>query len=629
MKVHRLKVQTEAQFQAVRDVMYQEAYRGKRDFYGLLELAANPVTILTAIHTMKANRGSFTPGSDRQYINDILRTDYQTVLQQVQEALAQYQPVPIRRVWIDKPGKKDKRPLGIPAISDRIVQEVVKLVIEPILEAQFFDHSYGFRPMRDAKQALARVHHILWQAKCTYAIEGDIRAFFDCVDHNILLKKLWKMGIKDKRILMLIKRMLKAGIFQETAVNPLGTPQGGILSPVLANAYLNDFDWYIAQHWEHHPKQAQYASKWTAYTSMAKTRYPRYYLIRYADDWVILTDSLENAQRMKDLAKQFLQHNARLELSEEKTLITDVKKSHLTFLGAETRVRPSRKGKGPVTYSRPSAKAMKQATLSLQRQVRAIKRAYYRDRTIQAMLRYNDIAVGIGNYWSMTSAVSRCGGRVDHRLWYGLDKIFRHLTGSTLGQYHRRKIPAEQTNNLPVRHAGHKTLVYYLEFEGCVIGLTQVGFSTYQRPAPKNPKEIPFTAEGRTLWEQRTNRHLRKMRPDHITLLDDLTIRSYGNKHSSASKEKRNFEYYMNRGYALNRDRCACKVCGCLLTRENLHTHHKRPSLPIEQVNKVQNLVSLCLDCHALIHAETANPFPNGSQPYRKLELYRAQVRTV
>jgi RNA-directed DNA polymerase len=92
---------------------------------------------------------------------------------------------PVRRVWIPKPGKTEKRPLGMPSIIDRIVQEIVRLVIEPILEAQFFDHSYGFRPMRDATHAVARVHYILWQAKCTYAVEGDIRAFFDQVNHNL------------------------------------------------------------------------------------------------------------------------------------------------------------------------------------------------------------------------------------------------------------------------------------------------------------------------------------------------------------------------------------------------------------------------------------------------------------
>src|SRR5437660_1888204 len=196
MKVHRLKVETEAQVQQVQDQMYQEARDGKRNFYGLLELAINPVTIITAIHRVKANKGRNTPGSDRKRMRDILDMDYDEVIHMVQQALLDYHPTPVRRVWIEKPGKKEKRPLGIASILDRIVQEVVRMVIEPILEAQFFDHSYGFRPMRDAPHALARVHYILWQAKCTYAVEGDILAFFDHVYHNILLKNLWKLGIR-------------------------------------------------------------------------------------------------------------------------------------------------------------------------------------------------------------------------------------------------------------------------------------------------------------------------------------------------------------------------------------------------------------------------------------------------
>jgi group II intron reverse transcriptase/maturase len=349
MKVHRLKVETEAQFQQVQDQMYQEARDGKRNFYGLLELAINPVTIITAIHRVKANKGRNTPGSDRKRMRDILDMDYDEVIHMVQQALLDYHPTPVRRVWIEKPGKKEKRPLGIASILDRIVQEVVRMVIEPILEAQFFDHSYGFRPMRDATHALARVHYILWQAKCTYAVEGDIRAFFDHVNHNILLKKLWKMGMRDKRILILIKKMLKTGILHEIEMNDIGTPQGGIISPILSNVYLHDFDQYIAEHWEHHPNQNHYANKKSAYLNMRRQGYPRYYLIRYADDWVILTDRMEHAQKIKELAKQFLERNGQLELSVEKTLITDVRTSYLTFLGAETRVRPSRKGKGLVT----------------------------------------------------------------------------------------------------------------------------------------------------------------------------------------------------------------------------------------------------------------------------------------
>src|SRR5260370_36999468 len=187
------------------------------------------------------------------------------------------------------------------------------------------------------------------------------------------------MGIRDKRILMLVKKMLKAGIMNEIDENALGTPQGGIISPLLANVYLHDFDEYIASHWEHHPKQAHYAQKRSAYSTMAKQGYPRYYLIRYADDWVILTHSMENAIQIKEVAKQFLARNGRLELSEEKTLMTDVRKAHLTFLGVESRVRLSRKGKGFVTYSRPSSKALNAGIQSLKKQAERIQQANNRD----------------------------------------------------------------------------------------------------------------------------------------------------------------------------------------------------------------------------------------------------------
>ncbi|TPH19043.1 hypothetical protein EGH09_06930 [Brevibacillus laterosporus] len=212
MKVHRLKMETDSDLRRIQDQLYSEAKSGKRNFYGLLELATSPATIISAIHKIKANKGSETSGPDGQRMKDILKMEHDEVINLFQGKLSEYLPGKIRRKYIPKPGKKEQRPLGIPNISDRIVQEIVRMVIEPILEAQFFDPSYGFRPMRDASHAIARAHHILWQSKCTWAVEGDIQSFFDNVDHNILLKKLWKMGIRDKRILVIIKKMLKAGV---------------------------------------------------------------------------------------------------------------------------------------------------------------------------------------------------------------------------------------------------------------------------------------------------------------------------------------------------------------------------------------------------------------------------------
>lgn len=122
----------------------------------------------------------------------------------------------MRRVWIPKPGKQEKRPLGIPSVVDRIVQEFIRLVIEPICEAKFFEHSYGFRPMRSTQQALERLCDVVHNTGYHWIIEGDISKFFDKVNHKILLNKLWNIGILDKRLLMVIKQMLKAGIMNET-----------------------------------------------------------------------------------------------------------------------------------------------------------------------------------------------------------------------------------------------------------------------------------------------------------------------------------------------------------------------------------------------------------------------------
>ncbi|MDA8335001.1 MAG: reverse transcriptase domain-containing protein [Peptococcaceae bacterium] len=229
--------QTESELRGLLDRMYAAAFEARQNgtpphFKGLLEIISSEVVILTAVHNIKANSGSETPGSDGETMRDnILEMDYQEVVARVRESLKHYRPAPVRRVYIPEPGKAEKRALGIPAIIDRIVQECVRVVIEPIPEAQFFAHSYGFRPMRDTHMALERVTHVVHRTGYHWVIEGDISKFFDNVDHAILINKLWHMGIRDRRVLMLIKAMLKAGIMGEIIENPLGTPQGGIMTP--------------------------------------------------------------------------------------------------------------------------------------------------------------------------------------------------------------------------------------------------------------------------------------------------------------------------------------------------------------------------------------------------------------
>ena len=234
--VQQFKVpETESELRQLQDKLYsitkeQTETGAFRGFRGLLEIMASETVIMTAIHNIKANKGAETAGTDGRTMRaDILQQDYTQIVTKVQRSFQNYRPMSVRRKWIPKPGKSEKRPLGIPAIMDRIIQECVRIVLEPIMEAQFFKHSYGFRPWRDAHMALERVKDQVSRVGYYWIVEGDISKFFDNVNHTILIKKLWHMGVRDQRVLMIIKAMLKAGIMGEISENPLGTPQGGII----------------------------------------------------------------------------------------------------------------------------------------------------------------------------------------------------------------------------------------------------------------------------------------------------------------------------------------------------------------------------------------------------------------
>ncbi len=343
----------------------------------LLELMVSEATILTAIHRIKANKGSRTAGSDHKLMKpDILQKDYPKVIKLVKESFQNYRPKPIKRKYIPKSNSKELRPLGIPSIIDRIVQECVRLIIEPILEAQFFQHSYGFRPMRDTGMALTRVTDIVHITGHYWIIEGDISKFFDCVNHSTLIKKLWNMGIRDRRVLMIIKTMLKAGIMGELKNNPIGTPQGGIISPLLANVYLHSFDQWVTREWENKKTQYPYAQKCKQFDRLRKTTsLKETYLVRYADDWVLITSSRRNAEKWKYKITKYLKERLKLTLSEEKTLITDIRRRPIKFLGFEIKAINGKAKKEHILVSKPNQQRLKEKVSEIHKTIKKIKGA--------------------------------------------------------------------------------------------------------------------------------------------------------------------------------------------------------------------------------------------------------------
>ena len=233
------------------DELYQQSLTGKK-FTQLYEEIVAEKNILLAYRNIKGNTGSKTKGTDNLSISNIARMTNEQVIAMVRNRLERYKPHAVRRVEIPKPNGK-LRPLGIPTISDRLIQQCILQILDPICEAKFHNHSYGFRPNRNTEHAIAMMYKMINQWGLHYVGDIDIKGFFDNVNHGKLLKQMWTTGIRDKRLLCIISAMLKAEI-QGIGVPDKGTPQGGILSPLLSNIVLNELDWWISDQWENMPR---------------------------------------------------------------------------------------------------------------------------------------------------------------------------------------------------------------------------------------------------------------------------------------------------------------------------------------------------------------------------------------
>lgn len=323
----------------------------------------NPDLFMEAYRKMYAKPGNMTPGTDGTTIDGFKKSKIDELISKLRNE--QYYPTPVRRVYIPKRNSSKKRPLGIPSFEDKLVQEVIRKILDAIYEPIFLDTSHGFRPNRSCHTALHQIKSTCRGTK--WVIEGDITGCFDNIDHEILLKIL-SQKIQDGRFLELIRRFLKAGYFEFHQVrNSLsGVPQGGIISPILSNIYMHEFDVYMEELAKKLTKGKKkkpnpnyrklegrrcYCLKMGWHTEaeelLRKMRkmhtkeqmdrdYARIKYVRYADDFIICIDgSKELTECIKKDVAAFLHENLKLELNAAKTLVTNLKDERVRFLGYE------------------------------------------------------------------------------------------------------------------------------------------------------------------------------------------------------------------------------------------------------------------------------------------------------
>lgn len=621
---------TESELKAFLDFLYAKSGQSI-SFTGLLEAMCHEVTIVTAVHNIKSNKGSKTAGVDEIKMDSYLQMPKQELIDLIQRKFHKYQPKPARRVYIPKSNGK-QRPLGIPSAIDRVVQECMRIVLEPICEAQFYPHSYGFRPYRAQKHAIRDIVNVI-NAGCrspdqpVWAVEGDIKGCFDNINHRLLLQKLWRMGIHDKRVLSIIKAMLKAGYIESGIyyATTIGSPQGSILSPLLSNVYLNDFDWYIGRSYMEPHRQCKHKCndtrrlKWSGIT-------PKYNY-RFADDWVILTSTQAEALRLKRQLTKYFRYRMKLNLSQEKTYVTDLRTDGIHFLGFVVKAERKRKTPDPATWSEtlvgkpfPDMNRLTKKICNLSKEVRRIG-LFTQPNTQAAQIQYvNSIIMGLAQYLQ-PSICSAAYHAIDRRINNTALAVWKNLFPK---RYNQMQVPLQTLCNLPHRHEGYKSKTFAIEIEGKWFGIT-CAFITHAKyeTRPFNQHMTPYTEEGRRIYVSYRTKHkpLPCDRPS-INTPEDILLSAY----ARGKGWKANFEYFMNREYAYNRDKGKCKCCGRFFS-DNLpkHCHHVNNKLPVEKINKVSNLAWLCVPCHRMVHNSPIYP-GTDQKTIRKIEQYKQKL---
>lgn len=578
-------------FQKIQDKLYAESMDGKM-FTKLVEIITLPENVKLAYRNIKKNKGSKTAGTDGKTIQHLEKLSEEKLVVLVQRKFSWYVPQSVRRVEIPKDNGKT-RPLGIPTIMDRLVQQCVLQVLEPICEAKFHDHSYGFRPNRSQQHAISQVHKNMQLSHLHYVVDIDIKGFFDNVSHGKLLKQLWTLGICDKKLISIISAMLKAEVagigFPEK-----GTPQGGIISPLLSNIVLNELDWWLASQWENIP--TQYPFKQTPnrngspnhgnkYASLRRSGLKEITCVRYADDFKIFTSSYPNAVKLFHATKDWLKERLGLDISPEKSKVISLKEDYSDFLGFRLKVIPRGKTKQGQTkfvveshVREKSIKKIKDNLAELTHAIQYPKNAAHSE--YEEIAKYNAFVLGVHDYYSMATKVSKDFRGLAFSVQKSQKTRFRQRL-KTAAEVEKNRIPCHIANVIKERYGKSKQLRYVGG-----IALAPIGYVKHRHPIQRKRGVNSYTAEGRAMIHK-------QLEAVDMEILHYLMRNPVWNA---------TIEYNDNRLSLYSAQMGKCAVTGAKLMIGDIFCHHKVPRCN-GGTDAYQNLILLCGNAHRLIHA--------------------------
>lgn len=583
------------------DDLYQRSSNGEK-FQNLMDDILSRENILLAYRNIKTNKGSHTPGTDKVTMKDITKLTSDEVVEKVRFIMVGsvhgYRPKPVRRKEIPKPDGS-LRPLGIPCIWDRIVQQSIKQVLEPICEAKFSNNSYGFRPNRCVEHAIAETHRLLQRSKLGYVVEFDIKGFFDNVNHSKLIRQMWALGIQDKKLIFIIKRILKAPIKMpngETFIPQKGTPQGGIISPILANIVLNELDHWIDSQWLKSPIIDKFSLprnksgkliKSNAYLNMRKTNLKELYIIRYADDFRIFCRTYEDAVRSKEAITQWIETRLKLEVSQEKTRIVNVRRKYMEFLGFK--IKLYQKGNGWKVKSHVSDKRLEKVLKELKWQFAKIPHIKNKEHEMSVIRRYNAMVLGVQGYYNIATDICKDFRIIQHRINI-VAKNRLHAKNSRKSKLSKK---GRELTTFEKKMYGASKALRYMKSSGEPI--YPIGYVKPKPPISKLERVCAYTVEGR------------KGLHDSLQIDKRLLIELMKNTNPNQS-----IEFNDNRLSLFSAQMGKCSVTQRIFrSTGEIHCHHKHPKEK-GGGDEYANLTLVLETVHKLIHSknkETINKY--------------------